>query len=114
LSSTSINDRATYLDGIRGWAAFAVLVYHASWNMFGGVLPALQATWLGLLNDGQMAVSIFFVLSGFVLSIGYFRKGGLDPILKLAVQRYPRLTIPIAMAALIAYILMSSGLLYNH
>lgn len=45
------------LEGMRGAAAFAVVLYH-SWGLFGGQITA----------GGYLAVDLFFVLSGCVLS----------------------------------------------
>ena len=45
------------LDGLRGFAAFAVLVYHALSHY--------------LIPKGFLAVDFFFVLSGFVIAIAY-------------------------------------------
>ena len=63
--------RLRYLDGLRGWAAVSVVVFHSSWEMLGGIEPSLRSVRLVLINDGPFAVIIFFVLSGFALSTGY-------------------------------------------
>jgi hypothetical protein len=52
--------RLHYLDGVRGWAAFSVLIFHSTWELFGGAIPSFRTTWLGLFNDGKLAVLIFF------------------------------------------------------
>lgn len=68
------------LDGIRGVAALCIVILHA-YRYFGDLLPS-----------GQMAVDLFFVLSGFVLAHAYdarFRRG-LSP-LRFICMRYVRL-----------------------
>ena len=68
--------RLYYLDSLRGLAALAVVVGHyvAAYGTPPGVPEVLLwRTPLAATVDGYAAVSFFFVLSGFVLSIGYFR-----------------------------------------
>ncbi|MDP1889743.1 MAG: acyltransferase, partial [Gemmatimonadaceae bacterium] len=71
--------RLHYLDSLRGLAALAVVVGHyvAAYGGPPGLPPVLLwRTPLAATVDGNAAVSFFFVLSGFVLSIGFFR----DPV----------------------------------
>jgi peptidoglycan/LPS O-acetylase OafA/YrhL len=106
--------RLHYLDGVRGWASLAVLIFHASWEFLGAIEPGFRTSKLALLNDGPLAVYIFFVLSGFVLSHGFVETGNLTGLRKKAIQRYTRLTIPILGTSLAAFVLMRGGLLFNH
>ncbi|CAF9914229.1 MAG: hypothetical protein GOMPHAMPRED_008107 [Gomphillus americanus] len=80
------NDRSTsFLDGLRGLAAFIVLVYHFNVGWYGEeilhgygdnghrsftLLPFVRIFYSG----GPAAVAIFFVLSGFVLTISPLRQ----------------------------------------
>ncbi len=105
--------RLVFLDGLRGWAAFAVVVFHASWEMFGRALPALRTSRLSLLNDGTLAVYVFFVLSGFVLSHQYLATRDLARVRRVAAGRYLRLTIPIAAASLISLALLACHAMVN-
>lgn len=68
-------ERIDYLDSLRGLAAVAVVIGHyiAAFGNPPGVPSALLQTPLAAIRDGEASVSFFFVLSGFVLSIGYFR-----------------------------------------
>lgn len=102
--------RKQYLDGIRGWASLFVLFSHLG-PMF--LWADNRPRFLPLLTDGQFAVYIFFVLSGYVLSIRYFEKGSRSFVVELALRRYPRLTIPIAASCLLAYGMMVTGQLHN-
>lgn len=55
------------LTAIRGLAAWWVVIYH-----FREALPAGTPAWLqGVLAHGYLAVDLFFILSGFVLSLNY-------------------------------------------
>jgi peptidoglycan/LPS O-acetylase OafA/YrhL len=47
------------------------------------------------LINGSFWVDIFFILSGFVLTIGYFKKRDVKAIIGGTVKRYTRLLIPV-------------------
>ena len=78
--SASAKTHITYLDSIRGLAAFTVINDHF---VTAYDLPCLDSFCKGILDysplhiwwDGSAAVSMFFVLSGLVLSLKYFRLG---------------------------------------
>lgn len=67
----------SYLDSVRGLAAFSVLCSH---YIKAYALPCrseacervLRTPWLHFFWDGGSAVCLFFILSGFVLSRKYF------------------------------------------
>jgi len=83
LARTATGDRSRleYLDAVRGLAALSVIVFHfmqAYGEPPGGWI--WTRTPLAMFCDGQAAVSLFFVLSGLVLSLRFFREapnGGL-------------------------------------
>jgi peptidoglycan/LPS O-acetylase OafA/YrhL len=87
--------RIRALDGVRGWAALAVVIFHMSYELFGEIYPAYRNSASAALFDGTLAVSVFFVLSGAALSASFFREGRIGAILDLAIKRHPRLSIPI-------------------
>lgn len=105
--------RLNEVDGIRGWAALVVLLFHAFGEMLKFAVPAVHSAWLAPLLSGDIAVAIFFVLSGDALSSGYFAGGGYKVIDRLLVRRYFRLTIPIFMSCLMTYLIMVTGLDYH-
>lgn len=107
------HERLHYLDGLRGWAALAVVVYHATWELFKFYVPAVRTSWPGLANDGKLAVYIFFVLSGMVLSHPYLSTRRMEIVRLTALRRYTRLTIPIVAASFVMLVMMKAGLLHN-
>jgi peptidoglycan/LPS O-acetylase OafA/YrhL len=106
------SSRLHYLDGLRGWAALSVVIYHVTWELFGKVVPGMAGTRL-LLNDGLFAVYVFFVLSGFVLSKPYLASGDIERLRATAVGRSIRLTIPIATASFLTFVLLKCGAMPN-
>jgi peptidoglycan/LPS O-acetylase OafA/YrhL len=110
-------------ESIRGLAAFAVVVAH----LLCGFWPAMYSRngpwwqdvpgWLQLLArfpgkylwNGETAVTIFFVLSGFVLSLSFFLGGSAQALASAAVRRYPRLMLPAAASVLFAFLLLQAG-----
>jgi peptidoglycan/LPS O-acetylase OafA/YrhL len=101
------------IDGLRGWAALSVVVFHLFWETFGVLMPSIRNPITGFLLDGKLAVSIFFVLSGEALSSAYFNGKGDLAVIKLAVKRYSRLTIPILAVSAIIYCLLKLNLVHS-
>ncbi|WP_223786675.1 acyltransferase family protein [Marinicella meishanensis] len=99
--------RHRHLDSLRGVAAMVVVIVHfmASFLPFvifgdqpksASHLPTLEAWFfyppLGLLVAGQLAVSVFFILSGYVLSLRYLGQPvGLAKTLEMTAKRPIRL-----------------------
>jgi peptidoglycan/LPS O-acetylase OafA/YrhL len=105
--------RLRFLDGLRGWAALVVVVYHASWELFKAYMPGLHSPLPGLVNDGKLAVYVFFVLSGLVLSYPALNGGGIAFLQKTALRRYVRLVIPIAVVTFLSFAMIRLGLMAN-
>ena len=101
--------RLDEIDGIRGWAAFVVLLFHVIGEMLKYAVPAVNNAWFAPLLAGDIAVLVFFVLSGDALSSAFFAGGGNKVIDRLLVRRYLRLTIPIVMSCAITYLIMVLG-----
>jgi peptidoglycan/LPS O-acetylase OafA/YrhL len=100
------------LDGIRGWASVSVVLYHLFLETFGVIHPSFQNLFSAALLDGDLAVCIFFLLSGEVLSIFYYR-GDNAATCRLAIKRYFRLCVPVFFSCLIVFILVNAGLTFN-
>lgn len=60
--------------------------------------------------SGAFAVSTFFVLSGFVLSIGYFQTKKDSIVKKMAAKRYLRLMLPALASIVVCYCIISVGI----
>jgi len=121
--------RLSYLEGIRGLAAFIVLIAHfkniiaidletRTGEYFAGLV---HSTFLGdclnaflvTLLDGKLAVYVFWFMSGYVISIRLFGVNGIQYLKLAAIKRYFRLAIPVLASVLLAYLLMKSGAMYN-
>ncbi|MGN7454086.1 acyltransferase family protein [Paenibacillus pasadenensis] len=121
MNDVSLDNKLVYLDGLRGLAAFAVVISHymqvfypaalsgnpqqahSQWDVGYGQTP------LNLFYNGQFAVCLFFVLSGYVLSVRFFKRQ-LDPeaflqsLQSSAVRRYLRLAVPAAASVGLVYL----------
>jgi peptidoglycan/LPS O-acetylase OafA/YrhL len=69
------------LTGLRFFAAMAVLLFHYGAGFSAGILPAPVTK---LLHNGYLGVSVFFVLSGFILTYTYQN----DPMDRRFVARF--------------------------
>jgi peptidoglycan/LPS O-acetylase OafA/YrhL len=101
------------IDGIRGWAALVVLMFHLTCETFGAVRNEFQSPILRTLLDGNLAIYVFFVLSGDALSLCYTRLDGRGIEPKMILKRYFRLAGPIVFSCVVVYLLMKLGLTYN-
>jgi peptidoglycan/LPS O-acetylase OafA/YrhL len=78
--------RFDFLHGLRGLAALAIVLFHATLNAQGSSNPVLRALQQPLLH-GYLAVSVFLVLSGFLLAVpvvtnGFALRGGIGGFLR--------------------------------
>jgi len=100
--------RLGFLDGLRGWAAVVVLFHH----IFVDGLPANsfmanRLFWAKVFfMNGTFAVCLFFVISGFSLSMGYLQTGDERGLARMAAGRYVRLALPIFVICAITYLLL--------
>jgi peptidoglycan/LPS O-acetylase OafA/YrhL len=69
----------------------------------------IHGTPFALLYAGTFAVAIFFVLSGFVLTIGFFQTKKDTIIKKLASKRYLRLMLPALAVTMLCFLLIKLG-----
>jgi peptidoglycan/LPS O-acetylase OafA/YrhL len=106
-------DRLYFLDGIRGWAALIVVMNHLTQILFYKASPFFENIYIKFFSDGQLAVMIFFLISGFSLSYGYFSKPTSLNLRKMVIQRYPRLVIPAITAGLLSYLILYFDLYRN-
>ncbi len=83
-----------------------VLLFHTLLEMLRFAVPEVQSPYLAPLFSGDLAVGVFFVLSGDALSAPFFSGGGARVVDRLLVRRYFRLTIPIALCCSLTYLIM--------
>ncbi|WP_354264201.1 acyltransferase [Bradyrhizobium sp. GM2.2] len=103
-------NRLKFLDGLRGWAAVFVLLYHVFCESipfdaeFGERLQSL------LPFSGAIAIFIFFLVSGFSLSYNYLLTADAKAWVRIAGGRYARLAVPIFFACATVHMAMLLGL----
>jgi peptidoglycan/LPS O-acetylase OafA/YrhL len=109
------SNRVLALEGLRGIAAVAVVLFHVLQNFYPMIINGPGRPQHMFFEDnlygfppmaflsGPFAVAIFFVLSGFVLSVGFFGTKSQTIIKKLAAKRYPRLMLPALVSIMIAW-----------
>ncbi|MFF2908384.1 acyltransferase family protein [Paenibacillus sp. NPDC057934] len=116
-----------YLDGLRGLAAlfvvfshFVVAFYPALYTSDVSQIHTAKAVELdiaksplNLLYNGNFAVCIFFVLSGYVLSYKFFSTKDNETLVASAVKRYFRLLVPIFFTVFLVFLLMKCSLFSN-
>ena len=108
-------EKFEFLDTARGFASISVIFWHIVWGFTD--LGALRPFWDGgilftplfIFINGEGAVGFFFVLSGFVLSLGLIKGGSFRNLLLAAVKRLPRLMIPCAVSILMGYVVLEFG-----
>jgi peptidoglycan/LPS O-acetylase OafA/YrhL len=105
--------RLRFLDGLRGWVAMVVLLHHVFIDgLPANALMADRSLWAKVFFlNGTLAVSVFFVISGFSLSIRYLETGNGSALGRIAAGRYLRLALPIFAICAITYALLLSGLI---
>ena len=92
------------IDGIRGWAALAVVLFHFFKEALKGIFPEVEDTWIFAPLYGEFYVFIFFLLSGEALSKHFTRTNNFDNLNRLVARRYFRLTVPIALSSILIFI----------
>jgi peptidoglycan/LPS O-acetylase OafA/YrhL len=137
MSKIAANRNLVFLDGLRGLAAFYVMVGHARWLLWEGYSNGFQrhpATYsavnrglmyfFSLFRYGHDAVLFFFVLSGFVIHLRYARRiaqQGMSAkfdwsafVWRRARRLYPQLLIAIGLALSLDSIGKASGFAIYH
>lgn len=106
--------RLSELDGLRGWAALSVVVFHIFWECFGELFPQVRNLVTAALLNGHFAVCVFFVISGAALSAPFFAGGGHRYVLSATTKRYVRLTLPIVVFTTLFFLLARAGLVTSN
>jgi peptidoglycan/LPS O-acetylase OafA/YrhL len=114
------------LDGLRGLAALSVMLLHYVLVFAPFLIGAfatqrhthfdrlIATTPLQLPTAGDFAVCIFFVLSGFVLSLSFFKHRNVNVLISAAARRYFRLAIPAFGSIMLGYVALRLGLIFIH
>jgi peptidoglycan/LPS O-acetylase OafA/YrhL len=113
------------LEGLRGLAALGVVTSHFLFSFFPflskrfvesieipqryAIERYLDYGILGIFYNGSFQVSIFFVLSGYVITGKFIRTGEANVLWTASLKRLPRLMIPVFFSCLFAYLLLSYG-----
>lgn len=109
------------LEALRGIAAIVVLIHHFMLGFaprlhgmtYGDQPYSLFGTPAFAFVNGSAAVIVFFVLSGFVLSLRVLRTGSAIDALIAAAKRWPRLAGPVMLTNVVAGAMMAAGLFQN-
>ncbi|HEX4132514.1 MAG TPA: acyltransferase [Pirellulales bacterium] len=125
-SKPSSKDRLHYLDGLRGVASVAVVLWHNFLAFFpGAVMPDvpmrssvlekhLYRSPFSIFFAGDFAVYVFFMMSGFVISLKFFQGADSELLQKGFLRRYVRLMPAAFVTVIAAYLILSLGLMYNN
>lgn len=110
------------IEGLRGIASFSVMIFHlrlyfapggglklSTWESASDVFMNSIKLIINGANDGGLAVYIFWIISGYTLTQGYFNSKNIHYLRKALLKRYFRLAIPVLASVLIAYLLMAGG-----
>jgi len=116
-----------YLDGLRGLGCVIVFLTHFVFAFYYGMyhyqpeschLPgnldiAVGKSPLNLLFNGNTAVRLFLILSGYLLCRSYLITGDKKRLIKSAQKRYLRLMPPVLVVNLAVYLCMKLGFYQN-
>jgi len=98
-----------YLDSVRGLAAFAVFWSHFCGGYGKTLISLLEGTPFSIFVDGFGGVSVFFVLSGLVLSLNTFHGSRELSIVAFYIRRFFRITVPFTIILIIVFFAFKTG-----
>ena len=102
----------THISGMKGLGALFVLIHHYFYCYYplflpegGGIAPIEWIPGVNLLVNGNFAVCLFLILSGFLVARSAQSYDSLDAYGFAIVKRYFRLMIPLLVASVLSYLL---------
>lgn len=116
-------DKLGYLEGVRGAAAFMVVLFHFIMVFYPAMMTGqpgdshhpvellFATTPLFSLYSGTFFVALFFVLSGFVLSYRFLVEKKREIVFSSACRRYLRLAYPVLFTTAFYCLLILGGML---
>lgn len=104
--------RVSYFDGVKGLAALVVMFTHFV-LCFSSISYLQYIPIVGMLFDGGMAVYIFVLLSAFGICCSLSRDDVESVIVSTGIKRYFRLTQPIILPSLLAFVISYIGWNYS-
>lgn len=121
------NKKLIYLDGIKGLGCVIVFLCHFVFAFYYGMyhyqpeschLPGnldiiIGKSPLNLLFNGNTAVRLFLILSGYTLCLGFFRTRDKSRLVSSAKRRYLRLMPPVLAVNVMIWLCMVLGLYQN-
>lgn len=105
--------RVLALDGLRGLACLSVVCFHFLNETFGQVIPIVSNPITNFFFDGPLAVCLFFIISGEAISSSFFKSGSTTALIRTAIKRIPRLSIPVLFASLFTIWICRENLFYS-
>lgn len=105
----SRSKRILRLEACRGIAALVVVASHSLLAFMPSTEEALSKTPFYLLINGIGAVMFFFVLSGYVLTVRFFREPKPEEIVVSIVKRLPRLALLTTIVSVSSAVLWRTG-----
>ena len=109
-------DYLPHVSGLKGMGALVVFIHHFFYCFYPLFIPdGKQSAPIehvpvaNLLVNGNFAVCLFLLLSGYLMARNAARYDGLDAYGYAVVRRYLRLMIPLAVAATLSYLLCVTG-----
>jgi peptidoglycan/LPS O-acetylase OafA/YrhL len=115
-----MRNKLLFIEGLRGFAAMIVVFQHLvllfyptfytgdfkTAHLSGSLEHFISVTPFNIFYNGNFAVCLFFVLSGFVLSYKYFKTKEDKVLYTYAIKRYFRLLLPVAFSVLFVLTLL--------
>ena len=121
------NNKISYLDGLRGFAALIVVISHFVVGFYPALYTAnykevntnhvielfIAKSPINILYNGNFCVCLFFVLSGYVLSNKFFYINNKQILISSIIKRYFRLAVPVLLSSFMVYIFIKLSLFHN-